>query len=191
MSLWKKLVAGISSATARDVILDSATHALIIADKNEHMEHTGERFIYYDVQQNLASGGVMMVAMHTPNTTKWVHLDFAISANRKTHFEFVQNPTIHATGSDENGLNYNRNHSTGSNMIIYSGVSATDVGTVVWLYEQNVGATGLGGGGVGGGDDFNHFILKQDATYLLKAEAQDADDTINMHLTWCECVDKN
>jgi hypothetical protein len=152
-----------SSGTMDYVRADGATRSLTTIDYEHHEIHAGSSYTT-NRTNDVGSEGTLIVAIRTPNTTKWLHLFYDVSVEGESLLRLCESPTI-ATGTALAIYNRDRN-STGTSQALASyGGTVTSVGTVIRTYHMGTGDKfGAGGASTRG---TNEFILKQNTTYML------------------------
>ena len=194
MSLWKKLVAGISSATAADVVLDSATHALCTIEYEHHEVHAGNMYHVHRSTLDLDVGLSMDWLITTPNTTKWAHMIFRVETNGAAYIQLVENPTVTATAPGgeifQTPINRNRNSSNSGSIAVRWGASCTAVGgsEIEWVHMGTSGKAGKGSN-AGFTRAEMEWVLKQNEDYLFRVASQEDDIVVSEHLIWYEHTD--
>lgn len=196
MSFWKKLTAGISSATARDVVLDSSTHCLNVIDYSHHQIHEGNHFYAAHTFTGRASGtaGQIDLLIVTQDNANWHHMFFNFSANRRFDVFINETGTVAATGTNDlDTWNSNRNRSSGTNLRIwFTGVNAT-AGAGRYIFFQDAGASGRGPvPGIGGAirNDYE-IVLQQNSNYLVRLTPHEPSCTMNIYWHWYEHNDRD
>lgn len=187
MSLWKRMMGSVSSATAAEVRLDTGTYAMNCLDYEHHEIHAGSFYSIHVTDDALASGSYIDLLLTTPNTTKWAHMLPYAESNGAMHLFIYENPTVTGTaaGTIVTGRNHDRNSTNTGTLMVRVGSSATNVGAEL-IAEWHVGATGTITQAGGNVRTIGEFILKQNEDYLFRVESHDTTISVSQVLSWYE-----
>jgi hypothetical protein len=180
-----------SDSTYQPLRLDKATNSIQTIEYAHHEIHSGSHFFVSGVA-TLPLNDVLDFTWVMPNTTKWVHWLWKIDASAETAWYIYENAVItNALANAVTPLNNNRNSTTTSDTTMKYEIQAdlatanvdTDVTTATLLKSGIMGA-----GKSGGGDSReSELILKQGATYCLRAVAT-AAGYVDFNMDWYEHV---
>lgn len=154
----------------------------------------GQNFFVIGVQ-DLSVNQVLDFTWLMPNTAKWIHWVWSISAETETAWYIYEGATAtNALTNTVTPLNSNRNSTTTSGTIMKYEVQAnltaadadTDV-TAATLLESGIAGSGKMSGEA---DRSRKLILKQNTLYCMRAIASSAG-YVNFDMNWFEHVNKN
>jgi hypothetical protein len=194
MSYFKTIWGKISDTVARAARLDASTHALQTIKYEHHEIHGGSHY-FVDGVLTLVINHVLDFTWLMPNTTKWTHWNWKLSAQAETSYQIYED--VVATNPLANAItpiNSNRNSGNVSGTVMkyedqanLAGANAdTDVSGGVLIQSGAIGA-----GRDGGADSRSHeIILKQGKLYCLRATAN-AAGYVNLTMQWYEHTDKD
>lgn len=163
--------------------IDPVTWAACSIDYNHKEIHNGDHYFLADVLTGVASGANTDFRLVTPNTTKWAHMLFTITASAGATITIYEAATL-SGGTAATARNNNRNSSNTSGLTITSGPTVTATGT-------KLGAFVAGGIREAGmiSRDFE-IILKQNTTYLFRITSLGNSNTISYAAEWYEHTNK-
>jgi hypothetical protein len=167
--------------------INPQTHALETIEYEHHEIHAGSHFFYTD-KVELNSAATQDYMLTTPNTTKWIHMIFALTGSAITQVDLYE-------AGDRNGTtpqtiyNSNRNSLTAATLAIHKGTSGgTTDGTLIWSMKS---------GSASGNSrtpliaERNHeIILKQNTKYILRITSGTNNNLTNCQLQWYEHTNK-
>jgi hypothetical protein len=165
--------------------IDSSTSTLQTIDYAHHEAHGGS-FFRSGMNFTLSNGQVATFGLITPNTTKWAHLGFELTATADGTFALLEDVTSFSGGASVTPLNHNRNSSAASVMTCTRGYTGSD------LITPTGGTTILSASlatGRGSTVDRGHgmeFILKQNSKYLFQYTNGTSANVILLALEWYE-----
>lgn len=170
--------------------LDNSTCSMQIIDHAHHEVHDGN-FFRSGMNFTLSNGQVATLAFTTPNTTKWAHIAWELTATADGTFTLLEDVTSFAGGAAVTPLNHNRNSATASGMTILRGMTGADLitptgGTTIL---NAVLSTGKGSSVARGVSE--EFILKQNSKYLFSYTNGTSANVIQLVMEWYEHTDKS
>lgn len=161
------MAAQVEGGQYANVIIDPLSGALIEIDFAHHELHEGDHFSYTNAE-DIGNSATVSFTLTTPNTTKWSHLGFNVSAEAEFDLQIFEG----ATGLTSSGtvvsnpavINDNRNSTNANTMIIRSGptLGGGSKGTLIKRFHGGSGK--LTGGTAGTGEE---LILKQNTIYWI------------------------
>lgn len=165
--------------------IDAVTEAQESISVEHHEIHEGNHFNYCDYALAQAAAVVIEFVLTVPDSTKWPHLTFGVTASEGATIELFEGVTNITNGASITPRNNNRNSATVSNVTILK-----DPTTVT----PTIRAAGfLAGGareaGITNRDKEN--ILKQDEKYLVRITSLAAQNDISWCAEWYEHTNKN
>jgi hypothetical protein len=169
---------------AKPIRIDSATNTIQTIEYEHHEVHAGSSFHCSDVQNVNATTKYWMIT--TPNTTKWAHMMFDVTATGEMSVTVTE-------GADRTGttaltcVNHDRNSDTTGTLVIHRDYSSGTTNGAVILFTERAGATGVAGRPVstGEGKHSREYILKQNTKYILAITTY-ADVFVSLELDWYE-----
>jgi len=169
--------------------LDGSTEALNVIDYAHHEIHSGSHYFLANYAI-LGNGDDIDFTFHTPNSTKWVHLLFALESTGQTEFTVFEDVTGNNDGTPVTPNNSNRNKPDASASVLSQDATITDEGTI--LENQLFGVTGNPSKSVGGstGRD-DEIVLKQNTKYLFRISSDSASNNVSWRASWYEHTDRN
>lgn len=168
---------------------DAATHAQTTIDYAHHEVHSGS---FYRTGMNyiLANGDVATFGLTTPDTTKWLHMAWELSATADGTFALLEDVTSFSGGAAVTPINHNRNSLNTSGATCIRGMTGVNLITPT-------GGTGIlsatlatGKGNIMERGVAEEFILKQDSNYLFRYTNGTSANTILLALSWYEHTNK-
>ena len=175
-----------SDSTAQPIRLDKATNTIQTIDYAHHEIHAGSHFVIVD-SVTLAINNTRDIRITTPDTTKWAHLTFSLSASSETEVYLYEGVTIVTAGSAITPYNSDRNSATASTLtadyIDNTSVANANSDTTVSGYIDHV----IIGAGRNAGFSMREeeVILDQNKIYSFRFIAN-AAGYINYKLMWYE-----
>lgn len=183
------------------ISMDAATHALTVIDYEHHEIHGGSSYSCWYEQSVSDTGDKSIIALITPDTTKWLHLIIVVQSTAAAKASLYEAPTItDDAGDNVTVYNRDRNSSSTSN-IINTSTNPDSTGNAMYFTE-------LSSGNVTGGTEIAHshiaaaegkkalggenrgsqeWILKQNTAYAIVIESlNDDDNTHTIELDWYE-----
>lgn len=146
---------------------DNITSSLINIPYSHSEVHDGN---YYRSGMNftLANGNVATLGFITPNTTKWAHVTWELTASADGVFALLEDVTSFSGGASITPINHNRNSNNVSVMTLTRGMTGSNLITPTGG-TQILGATlSTGKGSVIQRGLTEEFILKQNSKYLFQ-----------------------
>lgn len=162
--------------------IDASTLALNTVEYEHHEIHSGS-FYRAGFQKDVANGGTAILAITTPNTTKWLHFRAAVDLELEATVKLYENPTSSTGGTAVTPRNANRNSTNTSGATVASDPTVNLTGAVV------LGNLILGSGRSSGGNSSAEYewVLKQNTTYLVHVTNNTANaNQINIRCQWYE-----
>jgi len=168
----------ILSDTVGNPAVDDVSGANVFVDFAHHELHEGDHFSYISAQ-DLTNAQVVSFLITTPNTTKWGHFSFDVSAEGEFDLKMYEGATPDADGSAVSApavINRNRNSVTAATLTITSPtLGAGSRGTLIAVYHS--GGRQIGGtSGTG-----SEIILKQNTKYWFDLTNATA---LNNYVSW-------
>jgi hypothetical protein len=200
-----KIVTGTKNATT-PVTADTTTGALMVIDHAHHEIHAGSSFAcHFSQTAPTAIGEMTMIALNTPDTTKYVHMfaEFSSTAASTAAIYEVADLDVDE-GTDLAIYNHNRNSLTASTVSSVETVpeagkatsytvaqaAGATLSTATPIYLKYLGAAAAGADTMGQNRNENEFILKRNTQYAFVIANTTADDsTHNITLNWYEHQD--
>ena len=176
-----------TAAESLNLAQDKVTQALNTIDYAHHEIHSGDHY-YMEGHTSLNIDGTYKVALVTPDTTKWVHLTWAISSNGVLTIEFYEGAEGISNGTEKTPLNNNRNSSNTSGVTLTAGVAATGDGTLI--SQAKWGGDTFKSSFGGSAARIDELILKQNTIYLRKFTSHTDNNIISFKATWYEHTSK-
>lgn len=168
-------------------VSDPVTESIEVVNYEHHEIHMGS-FYRAGFQKDIPNGGTAIVAITTPDTTKWLHFRPAVDIELEAAIMLYENPTSVTGGTSVTPRNANRNYTDSSVATVVTDPTIDTTGAVV------IGNQVLGSGKSSGGNASAEFewVLKQNTTYVLVVtnQATGANET-NIRLAWYEHTNKN
>lgn len=158
---------------------DQPTSAQTIVDHTHHEVHEGSHY-YFHITSNIGSAVTSNLFIITPNTKKWIHMNWTFSSLEDTHFKAFEV----CDGTTDAALtvyNSDRNSSNTAGLIIAPVASITTAGTLMW---QDYLPADKFGSAESRAD--NEMILKQDTWYNLRILSEAASNIVTIKLHWYE-----
>ena len=139
----------------------------------------------------LANGEVATFGLTTPDTTKWLHITWSLSAKADGTFTVLEDVTSFSGGASITPLNHNRNSLNTSGATCIRGMTDADLitptgGTTIMTVSLDTGRGETMERGLQ-----EEFILKQDSNYLFRYTNGTSENTIILALSWYEHTDKS
>jgi len=169
-------------------VSDPATESIEVVEYEHHEIHAGS-FYRAGFQKDIPNGGTAIVAITTPDTTKWLHFRPAVDVELEAAIMLYENPTSVTGGTSVTPRNANRNFADESVATIVTDPTIDTTGAVI-IGNQVLGS-GKSSGGTGG--SAFEWVLKQNTTYVMVVtnQATGAANETNIRLSWYEHTNKN
>lgn len=163
----------------------SGVPAFVTIDVVHHEVHEGDHFLATDIDTDVDTGAAKYWRITTPATSKRAHLILRYASTGAGTWEFFENPTTNAAGTQLTMVNSNRNSATTATTVFYYDNTTTSDGTRLWADRTGSNGTGLTrNSGSGGRED--ELILKENEDYIIKF-TPDADNTgVVLNVSWYE-----
>jgi len=186
----KTQILGLTSDTTSQVPrVDATTHTLQTIDYEHHEIHSGSHFIYYDYDGDVDIASPKYYRLTTPNTTKWIHIQFILFSEGSGTWQLFENPTVNAAGTTATTFNNDRNSVTTAGLIIAYDATSTADGTQIKIWRTGSGTTAPMRAGTESRSSVE-LILKQNEDYFLKF-TPDADNAkTKVEVLWYEHSNK-
>ena len=180
---------------------DEVTDSLQAIEYEHHQVHAGDSFACWYWQAVSDISDKTIIALRTPNTTKWLHIIVLGSATAQAHFSIFENPAItDNTGAILPIYNRNRNSLNGSGVWDTSQnpdvqgqatyFTEATMGNVVGgteIMHEHIGASEKKQSALGVSRGSVEFVLKQNEEYAVVIESvTDDDNTHAIALNWYE-----
>ena len=174
--------------------IDNATNSLMFIDYEHHEVHSGSSYLVSVSDADLDTAEVLSVCFKTPNTTKWIHLTFALETSVKSTLSLNEGVTVTTnSGTSVTAINHNRNSSNTSGVIDYATTPAagnvTKNGTIT--ADGTVLLTGTTAGSrtdqiVSSLTHNQEFVLKQNTGYCISITSNADNNVADIRLDWYE-----
>lgn len=168
--------------------LDAITLALLTINYEHHEIHGGSHY-FYENFATVESGVTYSVEILTPDTAKWLHMEFIVKTDAGCVIELVEGAAASTGGTVVTAINNNRNSSNVSGAIIKSGVTPGAGGTSLLKRHIGSGSNPIQAS-PGEGQRSNEIILKQNTRYILKMTSEAAGNQVDWRLSWYEHTNK-
>ena len=189
MSLINTLRGKTSDTTTQIARIDTSTHTLQTIDYPHHEVHAGSYF-RSGMNYTLSNGQVATFALTTPNTTKWLHFGWNLTATADGVFTLLEDVTSFAGGASVTPLNHNRNSLTASVATCLRGKTGADLITPTGGTTILNATLATGKGSVLSRETTGEFILKQNSKYLFTYTNGTSANVIRMLFEWYEHINK-
>ncbi len=192
MSFWNTLRAFHSTTEADNVRMDAASGSLLVIGQAENLAHEGTHFTYSQVDADFDIADAVELLIVTPNSTKWAHMVFLVTAALDTTVGLYEDAT-HTILAAQTAYNNNRNSATANTTTINTHNNDGADGTLIWSEVFGISSGGGPGAIVGGGASRgdSEWILKQNAKYLLKVTSGTDNSSMTLECLWYEHADIN
>jgi len=176
---------GYNGTNFQAVRIDSQTRAWNVIDYEHHEVHAGSHFIYYDYDSDVDTAAPKYYRLTTPDTTKWIHVQFVLMSEGAGTWQLFENPTVNAAGTDATTFNNDRNSATAAGLVVAYDATSTADGTQIKVWRTGSGTTGPSRAGTESRSSVE-LILKQNEDYFLKF-TPDADNCkTKVEMLWYE-----
>ena len=171
------------------IVKDASTGAQTTIDYAHHEVHGGSAYIAYN-NAVLANGNLNTISILTPDSEKWSHLLFNITATADATLDILEDVTSIASGAAFTPLNFNRNSdNTSGNTVKVGDTPGSDPivptgGNEIW--SESFGTRGLTTSRM----NASELILKQNSLYLFRVTNGVNANTVTITLTWYEHSDR-
>ena len=166
--------------------VDGTTTALKTINYAHHEVHEGDHFDYISTQ-DLTNGQVISFVVVTPNTTKWAHFGFLLSAESEFSLDVYEGATPTANGTVVSApavINSNRNSTNVHTTRIYH-TPTLGGGSKGTLIKKWHGGSGKQVGGTAGTQA--ELILKQNTKYWFDITNMTANNNfVDWIVEWYE-----
>jgi hypothetical protein len=142
----------------------------------------GKRYSAFYYTTIASATGTNIVAMVT-NEIKLVEAWFSIEVDKPGLYELYEDAVI-SSGSALTSFNNNRNSSDSADCTVYGNPTVSTVGTFIGAHI--IGSLTGGASKSGGNSATNKYILKKNATYIVKFIADDANTRVTQGIYWRE-----
>ena len=166
--------------------VDGTTTAIKTVDYSHHEVHSGSHFSYTSTQ-DLTNGQVVSYVVVTPDTTKWAHFGFILSAQAEFTLDMYEAATPAANGTLVSApavINDNRNSETVHTTHIYHTptLGGGSKGTLIKKWQG--GSGGKVGGSAGTSEE---IILRRNTKYWFDITNGTAlNNFISLLVEWYE-----
>ena len=196
MGLLKGLISGNwrSGRAGKDFIerplrVDSSTHSIQIIDYAHHEVHSGSSY-RTGMNYTLANGDIAILCLTTPDTTKWSHMTWTLTATADGTFAVLEDVTSYTGGAAVVPLNHNRNSLNASGNVCKRGMTGVSLPTLTGGTQILGASLSTGKGDIVEASHAAEFILKQDSIYAFKYTNGTSANTIRLVLEWYEHTDR-
>jgi len=170
--------------------IDDMTNTLQNINFEHHKIHEGNHYFVCNFE-TLNDGEAARFAVTTPNTTKWLHMNFNVEGTSRTEFKVYENSTVNG-GTSTTPINNNRNSVNTSDSIIVKNPIITVTGDTIYVQSKGLeGATPSKSENEGVVNRDREIILKQDATYIFEITSKDDNNIVSYCGEWYEHVNEN
>jgi hypothetical protein len=180
---------GWNGTRVRELGIDSTTRVLSVIDYPHHEAHAGS-FYRGGMNFTLANGEVATLGIVTPNTTKWAHMVWSLSATADGTFTVLEDVTSFSGGAAFTPLNHNRNSLNASGLTCTRGMTGADLITPTGGSVILNAVLGTGKGSVIDRSVGQEFILKQNSKYLFRYTNGTSANIIQLVMEWYEHTNK-
>lgn len=163
---------------------DLATNAMLIIAYQHYEIHNGCHFNICDFV-DLGDAEVFEFQITTPDTAKWAHFLYEAGSSGPVVIEIYENAIISAPGSAVPIFNNNRNSDNLSSLIIQTGATLSDNGTIIRKYSFGSTFNPLSTTG-GNARSESEIILKQNTTYRIRHISGSDGNSISYCAFWYE-----
>lgn len=172
-----------SDSTAQPLRLDKSTNSIQTVDYEHHEIHAGSHFFYTDSVE-LASAGTQDYMVTTPDSTKWLHMTYALTGSAITQVQLYEAGDRTGT-SVQTVFNSDRNSGTTSAATFHKGTSGgTTDGTLIWAMKSGAATVQSRAGMTA--ERSSEIILKQNTKYLFRITSGTNANLTNTQLSWYE-----
>jgi len=179
------------SGFTKSPAVDRSTQTQQVIAYEHHEIHSGSHFYYTEYDTVLDATDTMDILIVTPDTTKWGHLIFNVSAPLDTTVELFESST-HTNGSQKTTFNSNRNSSNTATLALYASNDDGADGTTIFGDSFGL-STGSGIGRVTAGGSSRgerEIELKQNTKYLFRVTSNTDGNKASIYFSWYEHRDK-
>ena len=148
---------------------DPMTYASVTIDSANKKTHDGKHFKTGYQDTPMAENDTITMLFVTPNTTEWAHWTLTAQTTGAAKVEIFEGTVASANGTATTILNRNRNSSIVSSTLAFHTPTVTTDGTK--LSSRWIGSEGWRSEIGGGFTASHHFLLKQNAKYLVRMTA--------------------
>ena len=182
---FKSMLGRTGDDTYQPIVSDSTTHVLTTITYPHHEAHAG-RFYRTGMNYTLANGNVATFGLITPNSSRWIHTVWELTATADGTFEIIEDVTSFSGGAATTPLNHNRNSSNTSITTCTKGMTGVDPitptgGTTIVSKTLSTGKGVITDRGSG-----EEFILKQNSKYLFRYTNGTSANVIKLTFEWYE-----
>ena len=182
-------------ATSDDVAaaaVDGVTTALKVIDNAHHEIHEGGSFLMSHTA-TVGDGSVSELLIITPDTDKFAHMVFDVSATGQTDVDLYKGTAKTAGTAIPTLINHNLNSAIANTTLIThtpagSG-DGTKIATAIFGLDLGTGANRRISGGSTGGR--NELVLERDTAYLFRVTSGTTGNRITILLDWYEHTSAN
>jgi len=169
--------------------MDVQTRALITIDYEHHEVHAGSHFIYYDYDADVDTAGPKYYRLTTPDTTKWIHMQFVLQSEGAGTWQLFENPTVNAAGTTATTFNNDRNSATAAGLVVAYDATSTADGTQIKIWRTGSGTNAPSRAGTESRSSVE-LILKQNEDYFLKFTPDSDNCKTKVEMLWYEHTNK-
>jgi len=173
-----------------DLRVDPSTHTLQTIEYSHHELHNG-RFYRAGMNFTCANGDVCIFCLTTPDTTRWCHIEWVLTASADGTFAVLEDVTSYTGGVAMTPINHNRNSTNTSGTVCKKGKTNSNAITLTGGTTIMSATLSTGKGSTVSRAAGNEFILKQNSTYAFRYTNGTSANVIQLILEWYEHTDKS
>jgi hypothetical protein len=173
-----------------DIRMDASTHSIQVIDYVHHEVHAGNVY-RAGMNYTLANGDVATICVTTPDTTKWSHVVWTLTATADGTFAVLEDVTSYTGGAAVTPLNHNRNSTNTSVNVCKRGMTGVSPITLTGGTTILSASLSTGKGDVVESSHESEFILKQNSIYAFRYTNGTSANIIRFVLEWYEHTSKN
>ena len=189
MSQFQLIRGATGDTTSKPPRIDAATHTLQVIDYEHHEVHAGSHFIYYDYDADVDTAAPKYYRLTTPNTTKWIHMQFVLYSEGVGTWQLFENPTVNAAGTAATAVNNNRNSGTAATLVIAYDPTSTSDGTQIKVWRTGTGTNAPSRVGTESRSSVE-LILEENQDYFLKFTPDSDNAKTKVEMLWYEHTNK-
>lgn len=149
----------------KDVVVTVFNDDSIVSIPGEHYQVHAGRHFFVSNGQDVASGNTLQHLIKVPNRDMEYHFTYAIDAEGEMEIGLYEGTTVSANGTALTIVNRNRMSEKNPTMLLYTGPTVSDAGT---LLDYNIVGSGKSFGGRTRGEQ--ELVLKPGTDYLFNIE---------------------
>jgi len=173
------------SDTVAPVRMDSSTNSLQTVTYEHHEIHSGSHY-YMANHDDFGNGASSDFAIITPDTTKWIHMTFAIEGSYAVHLDIYEDSDFDGDGVAVDSFNNNRNSGNTTGMTITSDPTVNSVGDMIFAQQKGANKQ------AGSLERAQEIILKQNTKYIFRITNESTStNTISWLAEWYEHTNRN